>query len=99
MLSEKEYRKALDVVLNIPKGHGANWNNDFILGMAIHGLILLPVKTYPDPPFMHYGLAPLAYQEENGQRAWSESWIVDADYEDHLKQEVARFNFTPLTQK
>ncbi|MFP3670239.1 hypothetical protein SB717_34705, partial [Priestia sp. SIMBA_032] len=88
MLSEKQYRAALDIVLNIPKGDGANWNNDFILGCAMHGLVLLPVRQSPNPPFMHYGLAPISYQEENGHRAWSESWIVDGDYEDHLKKEV-----------
>jgi hypothetical protein len=96
MLSEKDYRKALDVVLNIPKGDGANWNNDFILGMAMHGLILLPMNGQA-PPFPHYGLAPHPHFEDKcGFAAWPDSWIVDADYADHLKSEVARFNFTPL---
>lgn len=100
MLSEQEYRKALDAVLNIPKGNGANWNNDFILALAFNGLILLPLSKSSRPPFSHYGMAPQPIYEiqKDGSAiaAWTDSWIVDGDYEDHLKKEVAVFNFTPL---
>jgi hypothetical protein len=105
MLSEKQYRAALDVVLNIPKGFGANWNNDFILGLAMNGLCLLPI-TDPQPPFAHYVMAPWAEMEDRdiafhrlGEplkgSAWSDSWIVDHDWKEHVRP-VAIFNFTPL---
>ncbi|MDR5839296.1 hypothetical protein [Caballeronia sp. LZ034LL] len=105
MLSEAEYRQRLDQVFigsgpNWAQG-GAEWNNQMILNLAIHGLVLLPRygSWGGTPPFKHYieMAAPSAEQDENGhyQAAWKTSWIVDADWEEHYKPPL-KFQFTPL---
>lgn len=95
MLSEKKYREVVGEVCKLIDTD----NNDFILSMAIHGLVLLP-QVGNKRPFSHYVQAPMPVYEISNTgkpiKAWADSWIVDADYQDHLKSEVAKFNFTPL---
>jgi hypothetical protein len=98
MLSEQKYREVVGDVLNKTSwvsDNAAAWNNDFILSLAIHGLCLLPIEGNA-LPFPHYIQAPRQAQEKGGTVAWGDSWIVDGDYKDHLKQEAAKFTFTPL---
>jgi hypothetical protein len=112
MLSEARYRQVLDEVFvgtgpNWAQG-GADWNNQMILALAIHGLILLPRygSWGGTPPFKHYVemTAPsLEYiRDESGNTrlqkpAWDTSWIADADWEEHYKPPL-KFQFTPLTR-
>lgn len=111
MLSEQAYRQKIDEIFtgsgpNWAQG-GAEWNNQMILSLAIHGLVLLP---YPhdaaQPPFKHYIEMPHPSMEGKtdangyvhwGPVAWTRSWVVDADWEEHYKPPL-KFNFTPLTK-
>jgi hypothetical protein len=111
MLSEAQYREVLDKVF-IGTGPtwaegGANWNNQLILSLMVHGLVLLPFPhEHAQPPFKHYieMSAPspeLVLTKDGriigGQAAWVRSWIVDADWEEHYKPPL-KFQFTPLTK-
>jgi len=113
MLSEAKYRQVLDEVFagtgaTYATG-GADWNNQLILSLALHGLCLLPRygSWGGTPPFKHYIEAPapaLEYENlKDGNKrvrkpAWATSWIADADWEEHYKPPL-KFQFTPLTRK
>lgn len=103
MLSEARYRQVLDEVFigsgpNWAQG-GADWNNQMILALAIHGLILLPFPhENAQPPFKHYIEMIHPSLESQNQLAWKRSWIADADWEEHYKPPL-KFQFTPLTRK
>lgn len=95
MLSEKKYR---EVVGEICRNHLRD-NNDFILSLAMNGLVLLPVESNPTTPFMHYWLTPDPIYEigTKGEviTPWVQSWIVDFDWQENKRPEAV-FTFTPL---
>lgn len=96
MLSEKQYRVAVGEMC---RQHLSD-NNDFILALAMNGLVLLPLKVWPRyPPFQHYGRAPAPIYElgKDGLviTPWEESWIVDFDWKENKRPEAV-FTFTPI---
>jgi hypothetical protein len=112
MKSEQEYRNTIEQVF-VGTGPGwndggAEWNNQMLLALAIHGLALLPFPhEHAQPPFKHYiEMQHPAIEwslDENGiartsDAAWIRSWVVDADWEEHYKPPL-KFSFTPLTRK
>jgi hypothetical protein len=111
MKTEQEYRETIDKVF-VGTGPGwnnggAEWNNQMILALALHGFVLLPFPhDQAQPPFRHYvemqHPSIESFIDEHGLRrshepAWVRSWIVDADWEEHYKPPL-KFQFTPLTR-
>lgn len=94
MLSEAEYRKVVGEVCRTALSD----NNDFILSLAMSGLLLLPTLG-TKKPFSHYVIAPMSVFEiqKDGKplAGWKESWIVDFDWKENKRPEAA-FTFTPL---
>jgi hypothetical protein len=95
MLSEARYRQ---VVGEVCRNHIQD-NNDFILALAMHGLVLLPLKGKPHPPFGHYCQAPAPIYEIGAKgeviTPWVQSWIADFDWQENTRPEAV-FTFTPL---
>jgi hypothetical protein len=94
MKSEKQYRVTITKLLeqckdrNFKGGH--TWMNDFLLSLAIEGLVLLPIRDkWETPPLLHYIMVPDAPWEIGKDgipfRAWPESWIVDYDWKEYIK--------------